>query len=84
MVTLSSKKYNDALSGVGTTTIKTNVANVGVYDTQFRLVDYAIKANIILGTKVNETSLANKPMVTYKTIDGTLRNSYKEYIIETT
>lgn len=84
LVTLSSINYDNALSGINNTTIKTNTPLVGVYDTHFRLVDYATKPNIILGTKVGETSNENKSMVSYKTIDGTLRHSYKEQILETT
>jgi hypothetical protein len=80
--------YQSALSGlsVSPTNIQiiTNSNEVGVYDTNFVLKTFARKKDLILGYKIADQKYGKANMVAYQTIDGIIRNSFKEQVTEVT
>lgn len=88
LVKVSKAIYSSALSGITNNTVSENIKIyskgdlVGIYDESIILKDYARKNNIILGYKLLVQSTDNKDMVSYQTIDGNIRNSFKEQIKE--
>lgn len=88
LVIIRKAVYNAALSGTEIAQDNIRVVTksnlVGVYDENFRLIDFARKENLILGHKLSDQKLGKSDMVCYQTIDGKIRNSFKAQISEVT
>ena len=82
--------YNAALSGIVNQVAQDNIKVitktnlVGVYDENFRLIDFARKENLILGHKISDQKLGESDMICYQTIDGKIRNSFATQVTEIT
>lgn len=83
---VSQRTYSSALSGitVAPTNIKiiSNTDLVGVYDRDYSLKAFVKKQGTILGHKIEDSSLNSNDMVSYQTIDGNIRTSFKNQIKE--